>query len=234
MKGEVIFEPYVGNDYDSDGARLLGRRVMVVGASHYCEHFHSEHGCSKACAHFGNYRFSCRDRSMFFGNRCELFTQIVVERYCKWIGDKEQRKWFRTFTRFYNSFFKGGKATHKARVRLIDHIAITEYVQGAEGREPTDNDGLAMSSDRNFIELEKTVSLLRPDVLIFWGKRAWREVCRRCGIGDIEPEIQHVTLGGMNVTIVRIVHPVAYGFKRAHVQKQLTDVGIKILALAFM
>lgn len=229
MKGEVIFEPYVGNDYDSDGARLLGRRVMVVGASHYCEHFHSEHGCSKACAHFGNYRFSCRDRSMFFGNRCELFTQIVVERYCKWIGDKEQRKWFRTFTRFYNSFFKGGKATHKARVRLIEHIVVTEYVQGAEGRTRTDNDSLAMSSDRNFKELEKAVSLLRPDVLLLWGKRAWREVCRQCGIDDVEPEIQSVMIGVRKVRIVRVAHPASFEFYRERIQKLLTDVGIQIL-----
>jgi len=232
LQGGVLFDPYVGRDYERHGAKLLGRRVMVVGASHYCEHFTLGHGCSKGCPFYGKYRFRDNDDRWFFGKKCERFTKVVVERYRQWFGERNERYWFRTFSRFYNLFFSGDKPSHEDRVWILDHVACTEYVQGAEGKDSKANDARAMSADRNFTELEKSVSLLKPDVLIFWGPRAWREVCRRCGIKDATPDIQCATLGGRRVTLVRIPHPSAYGrggIDREYFHNQLEDVGVHLV-----
>ena len=207
---------------------------MVVGASHYCEHFTQEHGCSKECPFYGKYRFRDNDDRWYFGKRCEQFTKVVIERYRQQVGGSNERSWFGTFSRFYNLFFTGGNPSHEARVRLIDHIVSTEYLQGAEGSGATANDEVAMAADRNYKELELSVSRLKPDVLIFWGRRAWPEVCRRCGITDGEKDIQCATIGGVNLQLVRVPHPRAFGrggLNKDHFHRQLEDVGIKLIDL---
>lgn len=229
----VTFLPVVGDKYYSQARRVLGRRVLVVGASHYCkDHFNHESGCSKHCKGFGKYHFCCDGRDLYFGKRCENFTQVVYERYRERIGNKKDGNWFRTFSRFLNSFFCGGTPSHAERVRLLDHIACTEYMQGAEGDGPTARDDVAMAVERNFTELEKSIKLLKPDVIVFWGPRAWNVVCRRCGITNPMPDVQCAMIGARRVTIIRTPHPSAFGkngFHRENVCKQLKGVGVNLI-----
>ena len=231
--GDVTFLPVVGDKFVSCGRRLLGRKVLIVGASHYCKaHFNHANGCSKCCKGFGKYHFRCGGRDLYFGKQCEKFTQVVYERYRERLGNKEDCYWFRTFSRFYNSFFWEGSPSHAERVRLLDHIACTEYMQGVEGDGPTARNDAAMADERNFMELEKLIKQLKPDVVVFWGPRAWNVVCRRSGITDSMPDVQCATIGSRRVTLIRTPHPSAFGkngFHREDFRKQLKRAGVNLI-----
>ena len=82
VANSVVFDPVVGVDYQKHGRAYLGRRVMILGASHYCEHFCREKGCGPACAHYGKYYLELNGgERLYFGDCCERFTEIVYERY---------------------------------------------------------------------------------------------------------------------------------------------------------
>jgi len=221
----VTFVPVVGAKYTLQGKRMLGRRVMVVGASHYCEHFEHAVGCNALCAHFGKYHFAYKGGELFFGKRCERFSHVVLERYRRRLGEPDERRWFRTFSKFYNAFF-GNAVPHKTRIALIDLMVSTEYVQGAEVRGPNGNSREAMEADRNFEVFRNTIAELKPEVIIFWGPRAWHEVCKRMNGADEKADILHVTLDKRKLTLVRVPHPASSTFNRNIFQVQLKSVGI--------
>ena len=225
MDNCVTFLPVIGDKYCSHGRRVLGRRVMVVGASHYCEHLEPTIGCNACCDHFGKYRFHKTGDEWYFGERCERFSHIVLERYRRWEGEKDERRWFGTFLKFYNAFFPS-PVSHETRKLLMDLMVSTEYVQGAEVSGPNGNSRVAMSSDRNFDEFKNTVDRLKPDVVIFWGPRAWHEVCSRLGEVNEKDDILHVTLNNRKLTLLRVPHPSSSAFKRDHFREQLKCVGI--------
>ena len=221
----VTFLPVVGDKYYSQGRRVLGRRVMVVGASHYCEHFEPTIGCNALCEHFGKYYVACEGKELYFGKRCERFSYVVLERYRKQIGNPDERRWFRTFSKFYNAFFPS-HIPHKARIALMDLTVSAEYVQGAEVRGPNGSSSEAMASDRNFYEFKKTVVKLKPEVVIFWGARSWHEVCKRISVANEKDDILHVVLDRRKLTLLRVPHPSSSVFNRGHFREQLKCVGI--------
>ena len=53
MANNIFFQPFVGKDYASGG--IFGKRIMVLGESHYCDKGCSDCGISRAhpeCADF--------------------------------------------------------------------------------------------------------------------------------------------------------------------------------------
>ncbi len=239
----VVFLPVVGKSYKAHGRAYLGKRVMVLGASHYCEHYEDEKGCGKACAHYGKYHLKLvGGERLYFGDCCERFTEIVYARYRsrlkvpKVTGKKNPNAWTGTFSRFYNSFFKDGNPSDKVRNRLLDHLVCTEYVQGAEARKSNENNGKLMKAQRNFDELVKTVKQFKPDVIIAWGPRAWEGLCQ--GIqNDANSNVvdeKHVSLAGCCVTVIRTQHPSSWGkngFDREEFQRRLQLAGIKLCSV---
>ena len=221
----VTFLPVVGDKYYSQGRRVLGRRVMIVGASHYCEHFESAIGCNALCEHFGKYYFACEGEKLYFGGRCERFSHVVLERYRKRIGKPSERRWFGTFSKFFNAFFPS-PVPHEIRTALMNLIASAEYMQGAEGRGPNGKNREAMCADRNFETFKEMIAELKPEVIIFWGPRAWCEVCKRTDGAAEKDDILHVALNKHKVTLVRVPHPSSSAFKRDHFREQLECVGI--------
>lgn len=237
----VTFKPVVGVDYEKHGRAYLGRRVMILGASHYCEHFCWDKGCGPSCAHYGKYHLELiGGESLYFGKRCERFTEIVYGRYRNRLkvprkpsDRKRPDSWMGTFSRFYNSFFKDGNPSDKVRNRLLDHLVCTEYVQGAEARKNDENNGELMKAQRNFDELKKQVIQLKPEVIIAWGPRAWDGLCK--GIqNDVNSNVmdeKQVSLGGCCVKVIRTQHPSSWGkngFDREVFQRQLQLAGIKL------
>ena len=234
-KNNVVFNPYVGKDYESNGKKFLGKRVMVIGASHYCEYYTLEAGCSDKCPHYGKYRFH-NDDKWYFGKKCERFTEIVIERYRAQFGGKGEKNWFRTFSRFYNLFFdiKSRMPNHEECKCLLDHIVHTEYLQGAEGDNPKAHNMIEMTANRNFDEFTKTVVRYEPNIIFFWGPRAWNEVCRCCDIDARASDIQSALIGGVKVQLARVPHPSAYGrggLKKERFQAQLKELGVKLIEL---
>ena len=60
---KAFFQPYVGKDYSTGG--IFGKRIMVLGESHYCEE-----GCTD-CGNMANHR------------ECMAFTNGVVSDYLR-------------------------------------------------------------------------------------------------------------------------------------------------------
>lgn len=236
----VIFNPVVGKDYKTKGREYLGRRVMVLGASNYCEHFDPAIGCGPSCKKYGKYHLVAEGPSgrceEYFGRRCECFTEIVYERYRRRLRVSGLRNdWMRTFFRFYNAFFVGGNPSDAVRCQLLDHLVCTEYVQGAEAGGWSVNSAEAMASDRNFKELVKEVKDLEPDVIIVWGPRVWNEICRQAGFSEHASVMLDMVLGGHRVKMLRVPHPSSYGkngFRREAFQGLLEKCGVRLLSVS--
>ena len=64
----LFFDPYVGKNF---GPSLLGKRVLAVGASHYCSYFRREIGCGEKCEHYN------------VGGRCRDFTNEITIFICR-------------------------------------------------------------------------------------------------------------------------------------------------------
>ena len=229
---QVVFCPVVGKGYVNLGRDYLGRRVMIVGASNYCEHYCNATGCGNKCVHYGKHSLEIDGKPFDFGRHCERFSEIVYERYRSGLTRKDEPKWTGTFSRFYNSFFNGRTPTREERNSLLDHLVCTEYVQGSVADNGYQTNRRMMESDWNFTCLEKHVSDNKPDVVIVWGAGSWREICRRTGIADVSPAIQEVKIGGCKVTLLHVPHPASFGkhgFDRKAFQRQLKTVGVKLV-----
>lgn len=81
MKDGVFFRPFVGASYAGGG--LFGKRIMVLGESHYCD---------EGCADCGN---CLRHRE------CMEFTSGVVEQYLD--RGVERQRWMQTLLKFERS-----------------------------------------------------------------------------------------------------------------------------------
>ena len=81
MSMNVFFKPFVGKDYTTGG--IFGKRIMVLGESHYCDE-----GCTD-CGNVANHR------------ECRTFTNGVVGDYLN--EDKTRERWMSTFLKFERS-----------------------------------------------------------------------------------------------------------------------------------
>ena len=77
----IFFQPFVGKDYASGG--LFGKRIVILGESHYCD---------EGCVDCGN---CSRHRE------CMNFTQNVVQTYLD--KDDGHENWMNTFLKFERS-----------------------------------------------------------------------------------------------------------------------------------
>ena len=150
----LFFEPYVGKNF---GTSLLGKRVLVVGASHYCTYFHQEIGCGERCGHYD--AGSCRD-----------FTNDVMECYFNRANGDEG--WMHTYSKFFNTFFEC-MPTDEVRRGLIETIAFMNYLQGVEGHDANEKNTTLFVDKRNFNALLDVIDDLEVEVIITWGNRVW-------------------------------------------------------------
>lgn len=107
-----FFTHWVGRLYVGRGSILL-KRVMVLGASHYC----------------GNKCPDCGDPTAH--PDCAVFTKDVVRDY---LADNYSDTWMATFTTFINSAY-GRSTTSDERKRFMDSVVFANFLQRSEGRD---------------------------------------------------------------------------------------------------
>ena len=100
MNSNIFFQPFVGKDYANGG--IFGKRIMILGESHYCD---------ESCT-------DCGDCQLH--RECMNFTQQVLDDYLN--ENKERQNWMRTFLKFERSLV--GEETNQA-MRLT---AFVEYL----------------------------------------------------------------------------------------------------------
>ena len=110
MKDNIFFQPFVGKDYSNGG--IFGKRIMILGESHYCD---------ESCT-------DCGDCQLH--RECMNFTQQVLGDYLN--ENKERQNWMRTFLKFERSLV--GEETNQAmRLKIWNSVIFFNYLQVAMG-----------------------------------------------------------------------------------------------------
>ena len=110
MSSNIFFQPFVGKDYANGG--IFGKRIMILGESHYCD---------ESCT-------DCGDCQLH--RECMNFTQQVLDDYLN--ENKERQNWMRTFLKFERSLV--GEETDQAmRLKIWNSVVFFNYLQVAMG-----------------------------------------------------------------------------------------------------
>ena len=108
MANNIFFQSFVGKDYADGG--IFGKRIMVLGESHYCD---------EGCADCGDCRLH---------RECMGFTQGVLRDYLD--EGTERQNWMRTFVKFERSLV--GEETDQAlRLKIWNSVVFFNYLQVA-------------------------------------------------------------------------------------------------------
>ena len=151
MNNNVFFQPFVGKDYANGG--IFGKRVMILGESHYCD---------EACTDCGDCRLH---------RECMTFTQDVLRDYL--YEGKERQNWMRTFLKFERSLV--GEETDQAmRLRIWNSVIFFNYLQVAMGGPRQAGTGEQYSqANAAFLDV---IEKYQPEYIIVWGKRLWNHL----------------------------------------------------------
>lgn len=190
MNNEIFFRPFVGASYNNGG--LFGKRIMVLGESHYCD---------EGCTDCGN---SLKHRE------CTEFTKGVVESYLD--ERNERQRWMQTFLKFERSLV--GKETDQSlRLRIWQSLVFYNYLQVAMGgpREAGTVTQYRECSEVFFDVMEK----YQPQYIIVWGNRLWENLPNKRWIDDKDIMIDgyRVATGrymlecGKYVKVMAVNHP---------------------------
>ena len=151
MNSNVFFQPFVGKDYVNGG--IFGKRIMVVGESHYCD---------DECTDCGDCRLH---------QECMTFTQDVLGDYLD--ESKKRQDWMRTFLKFERSLV--GEETDQAmRLKIWNSVIFFNYLQVTMGgpREAGTTEQYQQAGKAFFEVIER----YQPECIIVWGKRLWNNL----------------------------------------------------------
>ena len=188
MNSNVFFQPFVGKDYAKGG--IFGKRIMVLGESHYCE------GC-----------LDCGFQSKH--PECIALTNGVVKDY---LEKEERQDWMRTFVKFERSLV--GEETDREMSRKIwDSVVFYNYLQVAmTGPRKAGTSAQYKQAANAFFDV---IDENEPECIIVWGKRLWNNMPNeRWQDGDdIVVDGYHAATGyyllrnGKRVKVVAVYHP---------------------------
>lgn len=189
----VFFLPFVGRDYLSGG--IFGRRVMVLGESHYC---------GERCA-------SCGVPGK--AGDCAAFTSGVIERY---LDPKAEREpWMNTYLKFERSLV-GHETDQAERERIWRSLLFFNYLQVA--MDETRKAGTHEQYQQAQKAFYETLDQYRPESVIVWGKRLWEYLPgdeRWRAEEDLVVDGEHVATGsyaldnGQRARVTAVYHPSA-------------------------
>lgn len=202
-----FFTPCIGRLYGGRGS-ALPKKVMVLGASHYC----------------GN---GCRDCGDPVAHpECAVFTRDVVRDY---LSDNYSGDWKKTFTTFINSAF--GRATSaEERARLMDSIVFMNFLQRAEGRDADEKHDEYFNAPANIEAFKATIRECRPEVVVTWGSRVWNAIPWDLGFGKAEKvadDIFRYPFEGRSFLLVGLHHP-SIGYPSDATNSLLARVGAAV------
>lgn len=228
----VTFKPYVGSAYEKNKETEFKKRILVVGASHYCSYYKRETGCSPKCEYYGKKSDVGRGgKDRYCGKKCELLSEKIINAY----RDNDQCKssgWKRTFTKFTNSFINKRATGFRmpANSDVFSHLVDVEYVQGVEGVSHDDTNQEVFSAERNFKELTKVIRKMKSEVVVLWGRRVVGQVYAGFGKPNSASDVEEVDFDGRKIKLVACRrHPSSNKWDANDLRKLLTQVGVCLL-----
>ena len=144
----IYFKPFVGSAYASGG--IFGKRVMVLGESHYCEEKCAD--CGNAMAH----------------PECCNFTNGVVGDYLN--ESLERQPWMSTYLKFERSLV-GHETDWAERRKIWNSVVFYNYLQVAMSG--TREEGTAQQYEEAAEPFFEVLERFRPQYVIVWGSRLW-------------------------------------------------------------
>lgn len=141
---EVFFQPFVGKDYQRGG--IFGKRIMVLGESHYCEE-----GCA-----------DCGDVERH--PECGLFTNGTMRNYLDENYPRED--WTKTFLKFERSLV-GHETDWAERRKIWQSVLFFNYLQ--EAMSGPREAGTPPQYDRGSRAFYEVIDKYQPQYIIVWG-----------------------------------------------------------------
>ena len=155
----LFFKPWV--NIESYNVGLKGKRILVVGASHYCKH--------KECPYFKQCTSRELKDSSPYNTLCQhcdtVLTNSTIETVEYFIEGAENV----SYENFSDFMIEEMKLAPDKKT-LWNHFAFMNYVQYMLG---SDDDIFTAASDiqdRDYAAFKEVVGQLTPDIIIAWGK----------------------------------------------------------------
>ena len=190
----VKFRPWVGRQYDNNGG-IFGKRVLILGASHYCGDFGS--GACGRCS---------SDKGPL--NRCWYFTEDVINEMLYRYDTGEP--WMQTFLCFERAVM-GKELIQEERDAFWQSVSFYNFLQNALSgpRCPIQTNCYALSG-KAFQEVLETLS---PDRIIVWGKELYEMLpdlngyhCTYPVLGD-KTDLWVYPIAGKQIPAMVVIHP---------------------------
>lgn len=154
MGNVPFFQPWVGALYSSGG--IFGKKIMVLGDSHYCGE-------------------ACKECGLSHVRECGGFTTNVVNAYLDQAVEREG--WMSTYLKFERSLVNH-VTTPEESVRIWNSIIFYNYLQVAMPgpRQAGTPEQFKEASEPFF----SVMNQYQPDILIVWGIRLWNALPCDC------------------------------------------------------
>lgn len=151
LESRIFFQPRVGKNYLSGG--VFGKRVMVLGESHYCD------GQCADCGLIAKHK------------KCTRFTNDVVNDYLN--KDRERERWMNSFVKFERSLV-GHTTEWDDRNEIWDSVLFYNYLQVAmeKPRKAGSSEQYNQAANAFYDVIDKYM----PQFIIAWGKRLWNSL----------------------------------------------------------
>lgn len=153
---DIFFHAWVGPDYLSGG--IFGKRIMVLGESHYCDRMDECRVCGDMS--------KCRKLD---------FTTDVVRDYLN--PNVKRDSWMKTYRKFERSLVNHN-TTPEESVKIWNALLFYNYLQVAVSgpRKAGSREAYRAAVEPFFSVLDQ----YQPDLVVVWGNRLWNNLpCER-------------------------------------------------------
>lgn len=189
MLDGVFFHPWVGARYSSGG--IFGKRIMVLGDSHYCD---------EECTACG------------VGSNCDC-NALTIKTILKYLDSSAPREgWMSTYLKFERSLVNHETTPEESR-KVWDSLLFYNFLQVAmQGPRQAGTPEQYRAAAGPFFSV---LNQYQPDLLIVWGKRLWTNLpdVDWCDGPDIQVDGYQVDNGyyrlenGRKVRVICVYHP---------------------------
>lgn len=190
----VKFRPWVGRQYQNGGG-ILGKKVLVLGASHYCGDLGSKE-CTRCSSEKGPL------------GRCWYFTEDVINEMLYRYDTAEP--WMQTFLCFERAVM-GKELCQTEREEFWHSVSFYNYLQNAlpGPRSAVQTDCYALSGNA----LKEILETLCPDSIIVWGKDLYKMLPDLDGhhsyftLPEGKVDMWTYPIGGKLIPAMVVIHP---------------------------
>lgn len=184
----IFFYPWIGSQYSTGG--IFGKRIMVLGDSHYC-------GTPCGCCGVSP-------------TKCNRFTTDVIEAYLDPTCEREG--WMSTYLKFERSLVNHETTLDESR-KIWDSLLFYNFLQVAmQGPRQAGTPEQYRSAAGPFFSV---MNQYQPDLLVVWGVRLWNSLPSEHWIDGIDMKIDGYSINngyyqlsnGKKVRVICVYHP---------------------------